>query len=102
MLEVTPGELEIVLQILGQFVPDREVRAFGSRVGGTPKKFSDLDLVLMGDTPLPIGVRADLREAFIESTLPFRVDLVDWATTDRRFRDIIAASSVLLQAGKAG
>lgn len=102
MLEVTPGELEIVLQILGQFVPDREVRAFGSRVGGTPKTFSDLDLVIMGEASLPIAVRADLREAFIESTLPFRVDLVDWATTDRRFRDIIAASSVLLQAGKAG
>lgn len=99
-LSVTPEELEIILQILGRFVPEREVRAFGSRVTGTPKKFSDLDLVLMGETSLPIAVRADLRETFIESALPYRVDLVDWATTDERFREIIRASSIVVQAGK--
>lgn len=101
-LKVTAEELEIILQLLCRHVPGREVRAFGSRVGGAPKTFSDLDLVIMGEASLPIAVRADLREAFIESALPFRVDLVDWATTDSRFRDIIMASSILLQAERGG
>jgi len=32
---------------------------------------------------------AALKDAFAESSLPFRVDVVDWATTSAEFRAII-------------
>jgi len=96
-LNLKPEELEIVGAILARHVPDREVRAFGSRVAGPAKKFSDLDLAVMGETSLPASVLADLEEDFRESDLPFKVDVVDWATTKESFRRIIEREYVVVQ-----
>lgn len=100
-IDITAGELETVRGILSRFVPDREVRAFGSRVSRTAKAFSDLDLAVMGDSAIPSSVVADLKEAFSESSLPFKVDVVDWATTKENFRRIIEKEYVAVQDGKA-
>jgi type I restriction enzyme S subunit len=42
---------------------------------------------------------ADLAEDFTESDLPFKVDLVDWATTSARFRKVIEGERIVVQAG---
>lgn len=89
MLDLAPEHLAEVRRILRLHVPGRTVRAFGSRVQGTAKPFSDLDLAIMGDTPLDFRQLAALKDAFADSDLPFRVDLVDWATTGEAFRRII-------------
>ena len=91
-LEVSSVELVIVHSILACFIPERAVWAFGSRVNGKAKKFSDLDLAILGEEPLSIAKSADLREAFEESDLPYKVDLVDWASTSAIFRNIIQAN----------
>ena len=89
MLDLTPDQLAEVRQILQLQIPEHTVRVFGSRVNGTAKPFSDLDLVVMGDAPLEFRQLAALKDAFAESNLPFRVDVVDWATTSAEFRAII-------------
>lgn len=99
-IKLKPKELEIVLDILARYVPDREVRAFGSRVAGTEKKFSDLDLVIMGETLLPSSILADMEDDFRESALPFKVDVIDWAATNDSFRKIIERKYVVVQQGK--
>ncbi len=95
-LDVQPQHLQTVLEILRRHVPEREVRAFGSRVTGKAKKFSDLDLVIMGNTPVPSFTLARLADEFDESDLPFKVDLVDWARTEDGFRRIIEEQSVAI------
>jgi predicted nucleotidyltransferase len=85
MLDLAPEHLAEVRNILQLHVPGRTVRAFGSRVQGNAKTFSDLDLAVMGDTHLEFRQQAALKDAFAESNLPFRVDVVDWAATVRRF-----------------
>nr|WP_301273183.1 nucleotidyltransferase domain-containing protein [Acetobacter oryzoeni] len=74
------------MQILNEIVPDREVRAFGSRVTGKAKPFSDHDLAIMGDKSLPLETRARLEEAFSEAELPWKVDILDWFLTDEIFQ----------------
>jgi predicted nucleotidyltransferase len=101
-LELSPGELEIVRGILGRHVPEREVWAFGSRVRGRAKPYSDLDLAVLGEQPLGLSLRAELAEEFSESDLPFKVDLVDWATTSERFRQIIRREYVVLREAHDG
>lgn len=96
-IDMTPQERAIVLRILNEIVPDREVRAFGSRVTGKAKPFSDLDLAVMGDEPLPLEMRARLEEAFLESDLPWKVDVLDWAQVDEDFKRIISNSWIVLQ-----
>lgn len=94
MIQLTPEELAEVRQILQRHLPGVRVKAFGSRVAGTARPFSDLDLVLMTDQPLDLVTLGTLRDAFSLSNLPFFVDLIDWATIDPAFRAIIAAQSV--------
>lgn len=96
-IDLNPHDMEIVLAILQKFVPDREVWAFGSRVKWTAKPFSDLDLAVIGEQALPISIAADLAEAFDESELPIKVDVVDWATTSDAFRRIIEKDKAVVQ-----
>lgn len=96
MLELTPQELAEVKRILLVHVPDRTVYAFGSRVRGKAKPFSDLDLAVMGETPLEFSQLSALKDAFAESNLPFRVDVIDWADTSESFRRIIEESYAVI------
>ena len=99
-IDVKPEDLETVRGILARFIPDREVRAFGSRVTGNAKKFSDLDLAIMGDRPLSSSALADLEEHFRESDLPFKVDIVEWAAAKENFRRVIEREDVVIQAAR--
>jgi type I restriction enzyme S subunit len=100
MIDMSPGDLKIVQDILRKHVPDREVWAFGSRARRTAKTYSDLDLAVMTDTPMSFEVSGALREDFSESVLPWRVDIVDWATTSEAFRRIIEQDKVVVQSGE--
>lgn len=102
MIVLEARHLETVKEILSRCVPSTEVRAFGSRVAGNAKRYSDLDLVLMGTSPLDPFTRAQLEEAFESSDLPFRVDLVEWASTASEFRQIILSAFELVQDGRTG
>lgn len=95
-IDITPEERAIVLRILNEIVPDRKVRVFGSRVTGKAKPFSDLDLAIMGDEPLPLEMRARLEEAFSESDLPWKTDVLDWNLTDEKFRNLINRKNVFV------
>ena len=96
-LDLRPDHWAIVLDILRQHVPDRKVLAFGSRATWTAKDYSDLDLAILGDEPLSLDAISAMAEGFGESNLPFKVDLVDWATVDETFRDVIRRNGVEVQ-----
>jgi predicted nucleotidyltransferase len=96
-VDAPPAALRTVLAVLERHVPDREVRVIGSRVTGAAKPFSDLDLVIMGDTALALRTLAKLRDAFDDSNVPFVVDLVEWAGASDTFRRIISEHSRLLR-----
>ena len=97
LIDISPENWQIVRDILQRYVPDREVWAFGSRAKWTAKEFSDLDIAIIGDKPLSIALTADLREAFQESALPFKIDIVDWANITPSFRQVIQAAKIQIQ-----
>jgi len=53
--------------ILNRFVPEAEIIAFGSRVHGTAKPWSDLDLAIKAESTLDWKVLEEIKEAFQES-----------------------------------
>ncbi|MCK5799308.1 MAG: nucleotidyltransferase domain-containing protein [Deltaproteobacteria bacterium] len=89
MIDLCPDHLEVVRAILADHVPRVEVRAFGSRVRDTAKATSDLDLALFTEEKIQRSRLNRLVEAFEESDLPFRVDVLDWQRISREFRRII-------------
>ncbi len=96
-VDLRPDHWDIVRNALRRHVPDREVVAFGSRATWTAKDYSDLDLAIMGEEPLPLRTASALSEALGDSDLPFRVDIVDWARIDDSFREIILRDGVSVQ-----
>jgi len=89
VMDLTPQQKETVKRILAKYASNVAARVFGSRVTHTAKKHSDLDLALIGDGIIDQSVIAQLRLAFEESDLPFRVDIVDWNIITPEFRKII-------------
>lgn len=89
-IDLRPDHAKIVHEIIARHLPAGvSVRVFGSRAKWTAKPHSDLDLALKGKEPLPRSVLGDLAEAFSESDLPFRVDVVDWQTVTPSFQAVI-------------
>lgn len=99
MIHVTPEQRRVVEDILRRFVPHARVVVFGSRVTGKLKPFSDLDLAIDAQDPLSLDTLAALRDAFSESNLPFRVDIVDQSTVSDEFKRVIAEVAEEIQPG---
>ena len=90
-------ELSVVCEILREQLPcDVTVHAFGSRAGGRIKPWSDLDLVLEGTAPLPLSLLGALAEAFEESPLPWKVDLIDRNALRGEFGRLIDQTKVAI------
>ena len=98
-VDLRPDYQEAVKRILAEYVPECEVRAFGSRAAWTAKDYSDLDLAVVGDGPLDWKTLGGLKEAFEESDLPMRVDVLDWHGISESFREVIERDYVVLQQG---
>lgn len=96
-IDVRPEHWTVVHDILRRHVPQHAVWAFGSRVTGNAKPYSDLDLAIITDQPMPLALSAALRDAFSESDLPWKVDIVDWASISPEFRRIVERDKVVVQ-----
>ncbi len=102
MIDVTSRYMILIREILKKHIPNYEVRVFGSRLKGTAKKYSDLDLVIAGETKLPKKILYLLREEFQESDLPFRVEIMDWQTISDEFRKTIGRQYEVIQRAEKG
>jgi predicted nucleotidyltransferase len=100
MIDLNPKHLETVKRILADHVPACEVRAFGSRVTWTAKDYSDLDLAVVGPRALESDTLRHLREAFEDSVLPIRVDVLDWHAISPSFRRVIEKRYEVVQRGE--
>jgi len=68
---------------------DIGLKLFGSRARGDARRASDIDLALVGKQPIAAADMAALREALEESPVPFRIDLVDYASAPAYLRAAI-------------
>jgi predicted nucleotidyltransferase len=96
-IDLLPADRGILRDVLAACLPcGVAVWAFGSRVAGTARRYSDLDLALEGAEPLAPGVLRGLEEALSESDLTIKVDVVDLRRVDPTFRRMIEPEMVPL------
>ena len=93
--------LAMLRQILQQHSPQAEVWAYGSRVNGDGHEASNLNLVVRQPADLKQETMhlEQMREALVESDLPIRVDVVDWARIPATFHREIERAYVVVKAG---
>ena len=83
---------QIVQEILSKY--PYQFFAYGSRVKGTARKYSDLDLCFQ--ERIPWNILSHIEEELEESNLPFKVDLVSWDWMSSEFQEIIKGDLTLL------
>ena len=94
-IDITAEQRNTVLALLARHLPNTTAWVYGSRVNWTARPQSDLDLVVFAKPEQERRV-SDLREAFEESNLPFRVDLFVWDDVPEQFRKHIETEHVVL------
>lgn len=94
-IDITSDARKTLLSLLRRYFPGGSAWVYGSRAKHAARPASDLDLVVFAspDERRQVG---DLREAFEESSLPFRVDLFVWDDLPEEFRERIRAEHVEL------
>ena len=84
---------QLVLEELrGQRV---RVYFFGSRAKGVPTLGSDVDVALEGLSPENRAIIRRLREKLEESTIPYKVDVIDLDQVGEEFRRAVLATGIL-------
>ncbi len=89
----THRQAKIITDILSHYL--YPFLAFGSRVKGAHREYSDLDLCYQAD--IPDSVIAQLMDDFEQSDLPFKVDIVAWKRCSPEFQQIIKDDLVPLE-----
>jgi predicted nucleotidyltransferase len=92
MLHLSKTESQIITSILSKY--PYKFYAFGSRVKGYEKKYSDLDICY--NDKIPLNVKGAIEERFEDSDLTFVVELVDLNLCDQSFKDKIAKDLIPL------
>ncbi|MXW87302.1 MAG: hypothetical protein F4Z55_15945, partial [Boseongicola sp. SB0667_bin_21] len=87
-IDVTSDQRRALISLLSRHLPNAESWIYGSRIRGTSRPESDLDMVVFA-APEQARAVSDLRECLEESNLPFRVDLFVWDELPESFRDQI-------------
>ena len=96
-LGLSVEDQKTLIALLDQYVPNEEIWAYGSRVRGTQRPFSDLDLVIHNDKPIDPQRMAELRYALSESNLSIKIDIQEWSHLSPTFQNIVAKDHVLFK-----
>jgi type I restriction enzyme S subunit len=94
-IDITPNQRNTIDSPLRRHIPGVTVWAYGSRVKWTSRPDSDLDLIAF-TSPEQQGRISALKEAFEESSLPFRIDVMVWDDVPESFRENILEQYVVL------
>lgn len=104
MLDISKENEEELFEIINRLASDCDVLAFGSRVTGKNRKYSDLDLAFIAPygKRLPKKQYSKLKDNFGISDLLFRVDIVDYNSCEDYFKKIIDERNQKIYSGKGG
>ena len=95
-MALSAEQICLVRQLVNRVLPGAAVAVFGTRATGQARPFSDLDLLVCDPPRLSWAQRADLRDAFEASALPFSVDVVELAGLADGMRQRVQAEAVPL------
>ena len=94
-IDLTVIQQKEVIDLIKYYIPNTEVWVYGSRVKFTSRPASDLDIVAFSTPEQKMDIY-NLKEAFEESDIPFRVDLFVWDEIPKQFKNNIKSEHIIL------
>lgn len=73
---------------------DYKLFIFGSRATGENRRFSDLDLGILGPKIMPSHVKVKIEEELENSRIPYKIDVVDFKKVSDEFRKLALRETV--------
>lgn len=99
-IHISDIQLQIAKTILKKNISDNTlIWIFGSRVSSNYKPYSDLDIALQNTSNKTISLKtlASIKADFIDSDLPWKVDVIDYNSISGIFKQNVDASKINLQ-----
>lgn len=100
-MDFLPIEREKILLVLKKIVLDTlrdnsvDVYLFGSWARKEEKRTSDIDIAIYSDSDIPLSKWVELRERVEESSLPYKVDIVDLSKANPTIREKVEKEGIL-------
>ena len=88
MIDLEEKYINFIKSTVTKFLKNFDLYLFGSRVKGTARKYSDIDIAILSDE-LDENKRLKILFEFENSTLPYQVDIVDLKTVSDDFKALI-------------
>jgi len=92
-LQIEERDLKIAKKLLKMELEgtNSKVYVFGSRVDGTAREYSDLDLAIdFNGQKMPSNIKYELKSFFEVSNIRMKVDIVDLNDISENFKKIIS------------
>lgn len=89
---VNAEEENIIKNILSKY--PYQFFFYGSRVKGDFTKSSDLDILMVSETPVPDNVIDEIELKFNKSLIPYIINISDYNKMDKTFYELIKPSLV--------
>jgi len=93
---ISVPHLRYLLEQIELYIPKATVWAFGSRIKWSHRPASDLDLAVHCDKETAKTILPELIEVFIESDLPFKVQILDFNRLPKNMQENIQKKYVPL------
>ncbi len=77
-----------IIKIAGKYldIARYTIFFFGSRVSGTGRERSDVDIGIEGDAPIPLEIMARMKGDIAELPILHSIDIVDFGNVDDNFK----------------
>lgn len=96
MIDLQDSYRKQIIEAVNRHLSEAEVLIYGSRVKGTAKPYSDVDIIIKSNRRINESVLADIRDELSDSDIPYIIDLSDWHSLSDAFKSVISDSCKLL------
>ena len=78
----------VIKSILNKYLPNPNYKyfIFGSRAIPKHRKFSDLDIGILGPSEIPGSIMVQIKQDLNDSDIPYLTEVVDFSTVSENFK----------------
>ena len=86
---VSSDTLFILKSIISKYLPDLKYKVFifGSRTHDSHRKFSDLDIGILGPSKVSSSTLTSIQNDISDSDIPYLTDVVDFSSVPANFKN---------------
>ncbi len=95
MIDLEDKYIDFIKKTISRYLNNCEIFLYGSRVKGTARKYSDVDIAILSDS-LTEKIKLKIISEFENSTFPYNIDIIDLKTISNDFMKQINNSLIKL------